>query len=236
MTTTLERRFVDAIDHMDVPETDLVASVLDRIAPVPARSATPVLQRWLRRPVLALAALVIVTVIAVSAIAPARQAVANWLGIGATQVVEEDTGPLPTTASATALGEPVEQRTNELAPVPGLPATFEIFDDEVRGRSYTWASSANLPAIPGTSLGAVLSVRPTSNPITTKTGPVVESVTINFAGREVAALWIDGPHLYLPPGAGEPLGAAKVLVWEADDTEYRLESSLGLVATLALFS
>jgi hypothetical protein len=88
----LERALVDLAEHLDHPTGD------DLVEAVRRRIAGPVLlderARHRARSLLTLAAVLVLIVAAVITIAPARQAIADWLGIGAVEIRRSEQ-PLP---------------------------------------------------------------------------------------------------------------------------------------------
>jgi len=102
----LERALTDLAEQLDHPAGDqLVGAVRERIA-VTASVDTRARRRG--RALVAIAAVLLVIIAAVVAIAPARHAVADWLGIGAVEIRRSPT-PLPNGSSALT--------------VPGAPGT-----------------------------------------------------------------------------------------------------------------
>jgi hypothetical protein len=117
----LETALADLAEHLDHPPGDqLPDAVVLRIAePVPTdtRSEGPRHGRQGRRPpsLLVLAAAVVVILGTLLAIAPARRAIADWLGIGAVEIVRTEQ-PLPTGSSAlTVPGAPNSAPTGATA-------------------------------------------------------------------------------------------------------------------------
>lgn len=218
--TPLSEAFADTIDQLEVPERDLVASVLDEIGETHAGQ---------RRLMLALAAAVVVVIGFVLIAEPARTAVADWLGIGATGVErvpvlsDGETGSPPV-----SLGEPVDLGT-EIDPLPALGLPEAVFDEPNgvgRGRHYSWP-------------GVVLSVRTTDGPQDWKSVAAdqsVELVTVQSEGVSTPGLWIPARHELARAGRSEAVTAERVLLWvgAANDVQYRLETDRGLSATLNL--
>ena len=104
----LEHALADLADHLDHPAGDELAVAIRR------RISTPVpvdeRRRYRARSLLAIAAVLIVIVGALVAIAPARHAIAEWLGIGAVEIRRTDR-QLPTGASTlTVPGAPDSSR------------------------------------------------------------------------------------------------------------------------------
>lgn len=251
----LEDRFVRAIEDLDLPEVDLVDAVLAEVAARPAgrerrgfrpfaRPARP----WSAPPRLAwaLAAALLVATAAVLFVEPARTTVANWFGIGATRVDTDPAVPPVTTDSAptgsdpapapatAALGTPVEITAD---PIPLLGPPTAAYDRPVaRGRAYTWPADGDRPALPGSDIGTLLSVRSVDGPIDVKTvlHDDVRVVVVDVDGVPVPALWLDGTHELLAAGAAEPVLAERVLLWQVGGVQYRLESELELTEALRL--
>jgi len=102
----LERALTDLAEHLDHPAgDDLVDAVRVRIAQ-PDSIGAPARRRG--RALVAIAAVLLAIIAAVVAIAPARHAVADWLGIGAVEIRRAAT-PRPNGSSAVT--------------VPGAPGT-----------------------------------------------------------------------------------------------------------------
>ncbi len=220
--TKLSNAFADAIDHIEVPERDLVESVLDEIGGTHAGH---------RRLMLALAAAVVVVVGFVVVAEPARTAVADWLGIGATGVErvpalnEGESGSPPV-----SLGDPVDLGAG-LDPLPSLGLPEAVFDEPSgvgRGRHYSWPTA-----------GVVLSVRTTDGPQDWKSVAAdqsVELVTVRFERGSTPGLWIPARHELARAGRDEVVTAERVLLWvgPANGVQYRLETDRGLSVALDL--
>lgn len=239
--TRLETQIHQALESLVVPDTDLVESVL---AELPLHRS-PVRHR---RPVLATAVAVLAIAIGiVAAVAPAREAIADWLGIGATELQSVNEVDLPDRSSVEDLGDPVASTTlretqpedtrASVSPIPSLGEPSGVFDDSSRGRSYTWSASANLPAIGSSDVGAVLSVRPADRVLSAK----VIANDVEFGPVELASLsgdtiafWINGQHVLVQTGSSRRVSANQVLLWVADGVEIRLETSLELPEVVRL--
>ncbi len=231
--TTLEERFVDAVDRLELPEVDLAPAVLAEIVGGGPRQVD-----WTRRLAVAAAVALLAGVAATLAIEPAREAVADWLGIGATEVeVDPDgTDPSGLPPSATLdLGEPASVDLDPLPPL-GPPDTASDLAT-ARGRRFSWPAGPDLPPLAGTQVGAVLSVRTIDGAVDAKallSDELIESVVVVVDGTEASGLWIGAEHEYLSADAVGPALAQQVLIWLADGVQFRLEADLPLVEMIRL--
>lgn len=249
----LEERFAATVEALDRPDSDLVDAVLARIDELPplaaeGRSHRPGSPPPRRRSLAVALVAVLVVLATVVLVAPARQAVAHWLGIGATRVVVEG-------GDGATVGSPAPSSSVPGSPIPGSsappPAAGSDLDGDVipslgppgsiadgpgRARTFRWSAGPDLPPLGPGSVGAQLTVRPADSEIVTKrVDPAVEIVFVEIPGRSdpTLALWIGGEHEREAPG-GAPELAQRVLVWVDEGIEYRLEADLDLVAVLAL--
>ncbi len=114
----LERALGDLADHLDYPTGEHAAEALRRLlvapGPVPGRS---IARTRRARALLVAAAVLALVATGVVAIAPARHAVADWLGIGAVEIRRTDR-PLPTAPGNN--------------PVPGSPGSAPAVNAETR--------------------------------------------------------------------------------------------------------
>lgn len=225
--TTLEHNFVEAMAELDLPQRDLEHAVIAELRSVESSAHRG--PTW----VLAVAAAV-VAVLGIIAIPPARHAVADWLGIGATEIEVIPTDSLSAAATATtappsadAIGEPVEPESAAVPdPLAVLGPPLAVYEDPGRGRSFTWSPSEDLPELGDTGVGAVLSIRPADRELATKlvaADVAVEFVDLQLDGRSTTGLWIGGTHELVASGAERPVTAEKVLLWVDGGLEYRLE-------------
>lgn len=233
--TTLEQRFVDAVDELQLPDTDLVAAVTATIEPESVTAKTP-RRRWL-------IGVIAACVVAASVLFAPLQAVAQWLGIGATAIVvepsvdgsDELSSASPLLGVETLGGVPADAALN---PLPEFGEPSAVRDHlAVRGRSYVWAASAEIPPIGQSQIGIILYIRPVEGPAEGKNvvqGIVFETVPIDTPGGAVPGLWIDDEHLSTRAGSEQPVVADRVLLWVVDDIQYRLEADVGLPAMVEI--
>lgn len=243
---SLEERVVAAVEALDRPDDDLVDAVLarlDELPPLVAEGRSRRAGSVPRRRSLAVALVAVLAVLAtVVLVAPAREAVADWLGIGATRVVVEggDGATVGSTASSSAPASSAPPLAAGSDPdgvvIPSLGPPGSITDGPGRTRTFRWPAGPDLPPLSHGSVGAQLTVRPTDSEMVTKrVDPAVEIVFVEIPGRSdpTLALWIGGEHEREAPG-GAPELAQRVLVWVDEGIEYRLEADLDLAAVLAL--
>jgi hypothetical protein len=191
--------------------------VVDAPLAAPARAGSP----WPRRLAIAAAILVVVLVTTV-AIAPVREAVADWLGIGHTRVVKVeggvDTTGLPSIEDRLT---PISHDEAETVLSHPLPQVEALGDPDLvvrspeggvimgwsEGDTTLWVHREALE--PGPFFDKLLNA-----------GERVERVT----GVGEDALYIEGTHILETPG--RKLAARSVLLWVDVGVEYRLESNL----------
>lgn len=247
----LQDPFVDVIEHLDLPDVDLVPAVLERLAAdEAAETGTGDGQRsssWLPALVGAAAVLAVGLIVVIT---PVGQAVADWFGIGATVFEVDDSNgedlgiqdgpgdtasePAETTAStavsADSLGVPVEP-VPDIVPIESLGRPDAVFDDARRGRTFVWNDN-------GTGSVLRLSVRSTFKPAWSVKSLASES-DVEFLTVEVPVadgltrpepgVWISAPHKLTYPVDGLDLeltiDSGPVLLWVHDDIEFRLEGA-----------
>lgn len=230
-----ERSLVQAladlpIAYPDVPEIDLGA----------IRQRRPA--RWVRW-VPAAATLVILLVLGF--VAPVREAVADWLGLGVVRI--ERVHEIPTgLGEELDLGAPIDLDGTVPSVAKGLIWPVGLGPpDAAFGRegesSYVWLPSDGLPEVGSTSIGALLtrfeSVDDASAEKAIGTGSSLEVVSIDG----VRAFWIEGaPHsfVYLDE-EGNPITetarvAGNTLLWVSASSTWRFESGLGLDGVVEL--
>jgi hypothetical protein len=217
-----------SIDFPEVPDLDF-AFVERRPTPVVARKL-----RW----GIAVAAAVVMAVVAF--VAPVREAVADWFGIGVVHIVE--VGEVPRGLSDTLdLGEAIPISSVRMAWPDSLdrPAGAFVGATEV---SLVWLPGADLPEVGTSGVGALLTRFEGSleAPIIEKTvgeGSTVVSVTIDGS----PGYWIGGePHTfgYLDDRGEIAFGtirlAGNTLLWEVGGVTYRFESALEMTDAVRL--
>jgi hypothetical protein len=204
-------------------------------------SAPPVRQPILRRVVV----VVIVAAFAVVAlVAPIREAVADWLGIGVIRIVEVDQIPGDLEDTIGDLGIEVGEGAFILGPdgpvvaILGDPSrTYtRVRNDRVVEISFVWLPTEGLPEVGSTGVSALLTRFDGSldDPLIEKSVGEGTNVTVVAVG-DGRGYWIEGEvHSfgYLDP-SGEIVFetlrlAGDTLLWEADGFAYRLESGLDL--------
>ncbi|MGH9177402.1 MAG: hypothetical protein ACRD0N_02450 [Acidimicrobiales bacterium] len=219
----------------------------------PARekdTALPASRAW-RRAVVAAAAVVAVLAATLVASPATREAVADWLGIGAVEIELSDRRPPAETVAALDLGQEVTvAEASRRAGVPvrwpaslGSPAAvYTRTIGPVREVTLVWPPGQSLPATPAPGVGLLLTelrggVHPAIVKQVVAAATQIRPVAVN--GGE--GWWISGaPHTvtYLTPGGREVSTATRlagnVLLWERAGITYRLESALGLADALRL--
>lgn len=228
----LQEVFVDAVEHLELPDVDLTAAVLDRIstdavdshpnggvteAASPAMVTDP--DVGIGRVAMAGAALLVALGL-ILVVTPAGRAVADWFGIGATvfEVDEPEVGENPELgenpeagensagdadgASTLDLGRHI-QPTPDVVPIESLGQPDAVFDDPRRGRTYVWNT------VTGGQLR--LSVRSTTeSTIAVKSlasADDVEFLTVEMptesgVSRPFSGVWVGAPHTLSYPVEG----------------------------------
>ena len=244
----LERSLTAAGQRIAWPDdADLTSSVRAAIGDDTPRRVT-----WARG--LAYAATFAALVVALSLLSfpGVRTAVADFLGIGGVRIDTE--GSAPTTADELDLGEPVSlsQAQSSVSFEVRVPAALGPpdsvwLDTGVRGGQVAlgYGSSPDLPAAPGTDLGALVTQFPDAEvsdialkkATGSQPGTRFEPVTVE--GDQ--GFWVSGePHViaYLEPDGdirNETVRlAGNVLLWESGGVTYRIESRLSLSDVLAI--
>jgi hypothetical protein len=244
----LERSLAEVGRRIEWPDAaDLMSSVRAAIGDDTPRRVTPAR-------VLAYAATVAALVVAVSLLSfpGVRTAVADFLGIGGVRIDTE--GPAPSPAAELDLGEKTSlaRAQDSIAFEVRIPAALGRpdsvwLDTRVAGGQVALAydASPDLPAAPGTNLGALVTQFPDAQvsdqalkKVTgSQPGTTFEPVTVE--GQQ--GFWISGePHViaYLEPDGdirNETVRlAGNVLLWESDGVTYRIESTLSKSEALAI--
>ncbi|MGH2697709.1 MAG: hypothetical protein ACRDJL_00740 [Actinomycetota bacterium] len=244
----LERSLFALGERVEWPEgADLTRPVRTAIEARPPRRSAP-------GRALAFAAAVVVLAAFVSLLVSpgTRTAVADFLGLGGVRI--DTQGPVPTPAEELDLGrrlslaEANESVEFEVRVPTALGEPDQVFlDTGVPGGQVALAYEATgeLPAAPGTNLGALLTQFPDAEVAET----ALKKVTGSDPGTAFEPVivdnrrgfWISGePHLiaYLESDGGIREDtvrlAGNVLLWEAEGVTYRLESTLARNDALAI--
>ena len=225
------------------PTPALTPAVTARLTAERSRGARPLLP-WLavlgRRRVLVLVAVGLLALLGVGA--------AARIAIGAFEVrVQPGTTPSPSLSPVepAALGRPVSQqeaiaRAGFEPALPPGPQPQEVY---VIGTEFgdpgildAWRPSATYPRIEGTEWGLMLIVAQGNAEFATKTVNRFEAlVDVNVNGHR--AFWIPVPHqisIETANGSQTFSVTGNVLIWQAGDLSYRLETSLGRSDAIAL--
>jgi len=245
MNSRVEVLLTELAGHIEWPEhADQMPAVHRRLTSGTTRRPR---RRWI--PV---TAVVLVLVAALLVLSPsARQAVADLLGVAGIDV-RFDPEPAPTAGAELDLGEPVTLEEAQEAVdfellVPedlGPPDGVFLSDRPSSGRvSMVWEGEASLPAAGDSGIGLVYSQFALE---LADDADFVKSVRPDTSVRAVEVngnlgLWIEGaPHLISYEDAAgnraeeEMRLAGNVLMWEHDGVTHRIETTVGLQATLAL--
>ncbi len=240
----LEAALFDLAHHIDHPRVgDLAPAVILRLTAVEPPPRRP---RWL----VVVVSAVLTLVVLLSFPAP-RQAVADWLGIGAVRVIRTEqipdgTGTELRLGREVSLGEARSRAPFTILGPSSLGTPSSIYAGEPSSDSVTllWGPADRVPAVAATGVGVLLTEMPGSTDraaIEKHLGPgtSLESTTVG----DEAAYWIAGGQhqlQYLDGDGRVRLDttrlAANTLLWEADGVTYRLESRLDLDASVELAS
>lgn len=229
---SLETQFIDAIEDLDLPDVDVSAAVLNEItATVPTRGAST---GWLLRAaaivVLASAALIVV-------VEPTRTVVARWLGIGAT-TVEIDPNVQPETAPPPNIVVGAETDSAMWNPIPLLGQPTSVSTSGTGTSTYFWAAGGGWASFTDDGVGVSLSVRGVAGAPSLKIASGeedVQHVEIDTETSTIFGLWVGADHLLVSEPDAPAVRAARVLLWEQEGRQFRLESNgdLGDVVALA---
>lgn len=203
--------------HMAVADIGIADGVVARLD----QQVPPRRMRWLAVAAAAIAAIALV----VAAIAPAREAVANLLGLGTTTVQRVDR--LPATAPTTLpAGQGNDHELRRELRAAGLAAPSRaLVGDPVAWQVDPGEAVVIWPHV------ALTQNRTTDAGVAMKLVPrdaAVESTTVN--GNQ--ALWVPGKHARVV--GGTPFASQAALLWFADGTMYRLETGATLEQARAI--
>lgn len=211
----LDVRLAELADAIEPIETDLVDSVRAAVGSAPDRRRTSLV---------AAAAAACVLVVAITAIAPARSAVAGWLGIGNTRVdiVEELPDATPTTYAVTF--------------DPTVPGRSLRPDERLTGPLIA-VEDRDIGGITETSLryrDVTLSSTPVESDIdVVKSVERAEAVSSAIVTDGEPALWIEGAHTRTIGEVTEVVEAS-TLIWVRDGSEFRITGDISKVQAIAI--
>jgi hypothetical protein len=245
----------DLAAHMAWPDdsADITARAVAQLAAAPAEPLGRVRRiQPFRRPRWAAAAALVASFLAVVIVAPAREAVADLLGLGGIRITVEDR-PGPETpadrVSSVDLGRSVNlDEADQLAHAPlPIPAGVGQPDAAFAGRpidgvTLVWPPTGSLPDVLGNGYGLLVSVFPgtVDEEVIEKRiykGGTVEPTSVNGD----PAFWIGGePHEFEYLGADGKWRQDRIrlsgnaLIWTHGGITYRLESALDLPEAISL--
>lgn len=218
----LERALTDLALAIDTP---------DQVDAVRAR-LTSSTRSDRRGRVLVMTAAVLLAGALLAAIPGSRQVAADWLGIGATSVEEVEELPAISSTTEPTIGEVVELSAAERrlalrqAGYPDLlpstlaasPATVVVEDGQAR---VVWAD-------------VELTIRPLEADTAINRKFTTSNLVVEFPrlADGSAALWVPPGHVILRGTAAQ--AADGVLLWAANDHEYRLEGATDLATAVAI--
>lgn len=244
----LERSLTEVGRRIEWPDgADLTRSVRAAIDEPGHRRATP----WRTLAYAAMFAALVATVSLLS-FPGVRTAVADFLGIGGVRI--DTRGPAPTPAAELDLGEGVSltqardgvsfevRLPHALGPPDSVWLDMGVTGGQV---ALAYEATADLPAAPGTNLGALITQFPDAEveaaalkKVTgSQSGTTFEPVVVG----DEQGFWVSGkPHViaYLEPDGdvrNETVRlAGNVLLWESDGVTYRIESRLSKTEALRI--
>jgi hypothetical protein len=262
--TDLRNRIAEAIAELELELAedsrrpaaggDMAARVVDELRAGERTRPTGVgagLFNWaagLRRPTPGPAIAVAVCLAAglLVAIEPARTAMADFLGFGATRIEhreQPELGPTdsrlekPSTSETPEIGDQQDRGSSDVPsgtvaapnPIPslGLPR----IEDGSTGmrRRFIWQADDDLPALGDGGPGLVLEVRLLAGPPDLKTlaaVPATEFLTIDVESGPAPALWIPTFHRRQLDEMESATSAGPTLLWTVGDLQFRLEADI----------
>jgi hypothetical protein len=233
---------------IDWPDQNLVPAVRAAVASAPRPRRVSGLA--LRPAIITAAVAAVAAVVVVAGTEQGRELVDDWLRVPGVDVTIDETPPTPLVGDPLPAADEVTLAAARSAvdfsvAVPAeLGAPDRVYVDQTfPGGVVTqvWAPSDSLPEIASSDVGAMLSTFTASIDRTAFTKVMesledVEAVEINGA----RGIWFGGePHVVVRDAAGNPRSvtarlSGHTLVWERDGLTYRLETSLGRRATVAI--
>lgn len=231
--------------ELDYPPTPALASaVRQRLeeGPKPSRVRSPLGLRW--QPAMAtLAILVVIAVAALSFSPQARNAVADFLGVGGVRIGFDDSPPTVTPNEGPDLGPEVslEEAEREVGFEVKVPEPEELGSPQIHLTRPPESGMVSLYYPDAFDEGLLVTqfragVDEVFFKKLTLEGATVEYLTV----REGPAYWVTGSHFfaYVDPDGNireESLRIAEnVLLWEENGITYRIEGSFGKGEALAI--
>ncbi len=226
------------------PTPSIAPAVIARLETERARRARPLVPGfalWSRRRILVAVAIAVLALLGLAA--------AVRLSIGAVEIrvqpTGSPTGSPPPAEGPGALGEPVSISQAQAAvrfavALPSGPAPDESYVFRTlfhrNGVLLAWRASDRYPAVSGTPWGLALMELTGDEEVVLKSVQSFEDVHAAVVdGRR--AYWIPSPHTLEIQTAGGSKSyrvEGNVLVWQVGNVTYRLETSLGFDAALAI--
>lgn len=225
------------------PTPSLVPGIASRLMADRARGDRrpfPGLALWTRRRTLVIATVGLVALLAVAA--------AARLVVGAIEIrVQPPATPTvslpPVEPDVLGVPVPIEDLDAATGLEPRLPAgpppdaAYVIEGPEATtGIVLAWRPSARYPALSGTEWGLLLMTFGADSETVVKTVATFEDTIEATVGGE-RGYWIPTPHpitLQTEQGTLELVTTGHVLIWQAGELTYRLETSLGRAAALEI--
>jgi hypothetical protein len=238
---TLERALVAVGRDLAVPPAPALApAVVARLEADRAARARPPFPRiaiWSRRRAFALAAIGVLALLAL--------AFGARFMLGSAEVrVRPQATPSGSPLEPAELGERIalEDLDAEVGFAVAFPAGpppdagYAIRTTSGAGALLVWDVRERYPSIPGTPWGLALMEVVDDDEVIVKDVNRFEDLTEVEVGGQAGA-WIDAPHqllVFTEQGPESFLVEANVLIWTDGEITYRLETSLGLRAAIAL--
>jgi hypothetical protein len=243
----LEAALRDLGAHLDLGKAsttagsaELIASILEQIAT--AKAEPPPRRRQRSRLLVAAAAAGVVVLGSLLAIAPTRDAIASWLGLGTVRITTTSDAP-PPTADRPDTATSVELEAAERA----VPFVIKTADPTSAGTALGVSVD---PAVPF-GLVEIRYEQFTLVELTSAPGPVPQLEKLIGPGTGITSVsvgdhpgfWFDGaPHAlaYVRPDGETALDtirrAGNVLLWEDGGVTYRIEGAASLDEAQAIAS
>ncbi len=234
----LERALIDLAEHLDHPAGDQLADDVRRRCSVPSRVDDRRATR--ARVLLAVAAVFVLITIAVIAIPPSREAIADWLGIGTVQIRRTEHQPATNNTSGNQVpGQPGAPRDPDAQArlakargsvqftiaTPRAPAAGDLFGVNVDHRPVGGLVALTYERFTLVEAAAAPNQKPQ---IGKSLGPKTHLEYVTVQGKKAA--WIVGGNHeigYVDPAGDLQLDTVRrsgpVLLWERAGVTYRIE-------------